>query len=64
MKFRGVILLLGSMWFVAVLLAQTSSDELPSAPSAIKQERGAGVEYGGDGRITSRSSGRFACCQA
>jgi VWFA-related protein len=39
MKFRGVILLLGSMWFVAVLLAQTSSDELPSAPSAVKQER-------------------------
>jgi Mg-chelatase subunit ChlD len=39
MKFRGVILLLGSMWFVAVLVAQTSSDELPSAPSAVKQER-------------------------
>ena len=39
MKFRGVILLLGSMWFVAVLLAQNSSDELPSAPSAVKQER-------------------------
>ena len=39
MKFRGVILLLGSMWFVAVLLAQTSSDDLPSAPSAVKQER-------------------------
>ena len=29
MKFRGVILLLGSMWFAAVLLAQNSgSDEL------------------------------------
>jgi VWFA-related protein len=27
------------MWFVAVLLAQNSSDELPSAPSAVKQER-------------------------
>src|SRR6478609_7783910 len=39
MKFRSVILLLGSMWFVAVLLAQSSSDELPSAPSAVKQER-------------------------
>ena len=39
MKFRSVILLLGSMWFVAVLLAQNSSDELPSAPSAVKQER-------------------------
>ncbi len=39
MKFRSAILLLGSMWFVAVLLAQTSSDELPSAPSAVKQER-------------------------
>jgi VWFA-related protein len=39
MKFRSVILLLGSMWFVAVLLAQTSSDDLPSAPSAVKQER-------------------------
>ena len=39
MKFRGVILLLGSMWFAAVLLAQTSSDDLPSAPSAVKQER-------------------------
>jgi Ca-activated chloride channel family protein len=39
MKFRGVILLLGSMWFVAVLPAQNSSDELPSAPSAVKQER-------------------------
>ncbi len=39
MKFRSAILLLGSMWFVAVLLAQNSSDELPSAPSAVKQER-------------------------
>jgi VWFA-related protein len=39
MKFRSVILLLGSMWFVAVLLAQNSSDDLPSAPSAVKQER-------------------------
>src|SRR6476646_8609647 len=39
MKFRSVILLLGSMWFVAVLLAQSSSDELPSAPSAVKQQR-------------------------
>ena len=39
MKFRSVILLLGSMWFAAVLLAQNSSDELPSAPSAVKQER-------------------------
>jgi len=38
MKFRSVILLLGSMWFAAVLLAQNSSDELPSAPSAVKQE--------------------------
>ncbi|MGH9547771.1 MAG: VWA domain-containing protein [Terriglobales bacterium] len=39
MKFRGVILLLGSMWMVAALVAQNSSDELPSAPSAVKQER-------------------------
>jgi len=39
MKFRSIILLLGSMWFVAVLPAQDSSDDLPSAPSAVKQER-------------------------
>jgi VWFA-related protein len=39
MKFRSVILLLGSMWMVAVLVAQNSSDDLPSAPSAVKQER-------------------------
>ncbi len=39
MKFRGVILLLGSMGMVAALVAQNSSDDLPSAPSAVKQER-------------------------
>ncbi len=40
MKFRGIILLLGSMLFGAILLAQSSgSDELPSAPSAVQQER-------------------------
>ncbi len=40
MKFRGIILLLGSILFGAVLFAQTSgSDELPSAPSAVQQER-------------------------
>src|SRR5712692_3016855 len=40
MKFRGVILLLGSILFVAVVLAQNSgSDDLPSAPSAVQQER-------------------------
>jgi len=39
MKFRGIILLLGSTWLVSGLLAQTSSDDLPSAPSAVKQER-------------------------
>jgi Ca-activated chloride channel homolog len=43
MKFRGV-LLLGSILFVAALFAPTSaqnsgSDELPSAPSAVRQER-------------------------
>jgi VWFA-related protein len=41
MKFRGGVLLLGSILFVAVLFAQTSgSDDLPSAPSAVQQERG------------------------
>lgn len=40
MKFRGVVLLLGSILFVAVLFAQTSgSDDLPSAPSAVQEER-------------------------
>ncbi len=40
MKFRGIILLLGSMLFGAILWAQSSgSDELPSAPSAVQQER-------------------------
>jgi len=40
MTFRGIILLLGSMLFGAILLAQSSgSDELPSAPSAVQQER-------------------------
>lgn len=40
MKFRGIILLLGSMLFGPILLAQNSgSDDLPSAPSAVKQER-------------------------
>ncbi len=39
MKVRSVILLLGSVWFAAVLFAQSSSDDLPSAPSAVKQER-------------------------
>jgi VWFA-related protein len=40
MKFRGITLLLGSILFVAVVLAQnTGSNELPSAPSAVQQER-------------------------
>lgn len=40
MKFRGITLLLGSMLFVAGVLAQNSgSDGLPSAPSAVQQER-------------------------
>jgi len=40
MTFRGIILLLGSMLFGAILLAQSSgSDDLPSAPSAVQQER-------------------------
>jgi VWFA-related protein len=44
MKFRGIVLLLGSVLFVAALFVQASaqtsgSDELPSAPSAIRQER-------------------------
>lgn len=40
MKFRGITLLLGSMLFVAVVLAQNSgSDDLPAAPSAVQQER-------------------------
>jgi VWFA-related protein len=40
MKFRGSVLLLGSVLFLAPAFAQTSgSDELPSAPSAVRQER-------------------------
>jgi VWFA-related protein len=40
MKFRGIILLLGSILFVAAVFAQNSgSDDLPSAPSAVQQER-------------------------
>jgi VWFA-related protein len=40
MKFRGAVLLLGSILFVAALFAQTSGlDDLPSAPSAVRQER-------------------------
>jgi Ca-activated chloride channel homolog len=40
MKFRGITLFLGSLCFVAVVLAQNSgSDDLPSAPSAVQQER-------------------------
>ena len=40
MKFRGFTLLLGSMLCVAGVLAQNSgSNDLPSAPSAIQQER-------------------------
>jgi Ca-activated chloride channel homolog len=39
MKFRGGVLLLVSILFVAVTFAQNSgSDELPSAPSAVRQE--------------------------
>jgi Ca-activated chloride channel homolog len=39
MKFRGVILLWGSILLAAVLFAQNSGqDELPSAPSATQQE--------------------------
>jgi Ca-activated chloride channel family protein len=40
MKFRGFTLLLGSMLFVAGVVAQNSgSTDLPSAPSAVQQER-------------------------
>jgi Ca-activated chloride channel family protein len=40
MKFRGVILSLGSILFVVSAVAQNSgSDDLPSAPSAVRQER-------------------------
>jgi Ca-activated chloride channel homolog len=40
MKFRGVTLLLGSMLFVAGVLAQNSGpSDLPSAPSSVQQER-------------------------
>jgi Ca-activated chloride channel homolog len=40
MKFPGIILLLGSILSVAMVLAQSSgSDDLPSAPSAVQQER-------------------------
>jgi Ca-activated chloride channel homolog len=40
MKFRGSVLLVGSILIVAAAFAQTSgSDELPSAPSAVRQER-------------------------
>jgi Ca-activated chloride channel family protein len=40
MKFRGGVLLLGSILFLAAAFAQTSGpDELPSAPSAVRQER-------------------------
>ena len=40
MKFRGIVLLLGSILFGATLFAQSSgSDDLPSAPSAVRQER-------------------------
>jgi Ca-activated chloride channel family protein len=40
MKFRGIILLLGSILSVAAVFAQNSrSDDLPSAPSAVQQER-------------------------
>jgi len=44
MKFRGIVLLLGSVLFAAILFAQASaqtagSDDLPSAPSAVRQER-------------------------
>ncbi len=40
MKFRGIILLLGSILFVAAAFAQNSGpDDLPSAPSAVQQER-------------------------
>ena len=44
MKFRGIVLLLGSILSVAALFAQASaqtsgSEDLPSAPSAVRQER-------------------------
>jgi Ca-activated chloride channel family protein len=40
MKFRGIILSLGSILFAAAVFAQNSgSDDLPSAPSAVQQER-------------------------
>jgi len=40
MKFRGIVLLLGGILFVAAVFAQNSgSDDLPSAPSAVQQER-------------------------
>src|SRR5690242_13166366 len=39
MKFRGLFLLLGGMLFMAAAFAQNSgSHELPSAPSAVKEE--------------------------
>ncbi len=40
MKFWGTILLLGSILYVTAVFAQNSgSDDLPSAPSAVQQER-------------------------
>ncbi len=41
MKFRSIALFLGSIWLVAVVFAQNSGqdDGLPSAPSAVQQQR-------------------------
>ena len=40
MKFRGIVLLVGSILLAAVALAQNpGSEELPSAPSAVQQQR-------------------------
>jgi Ca-activated chloride channel family protein len=38
MKFRGAILCLGSAWLAVAVFAQTSPDDLPSAPSAVQQQ--------------------------
>jgi len=39
MKFRGVILCVGSAWLAAAVFAQTpGQDDLPSAPSAVQQQ--------------------------
>ena len=80
MKFRGVILLLGSVWFVAVLLAQnsfgrsalrslggqtgTQPAQAASACSAASECGGAGVEYRRRRPNHKPILRPFACCQA